>query len=335
MANRQDVGTSPSSPEIGRRQLARKVDLTERTHPWWYALRQTTTGGINCQSRLAAIVCAASILLCATPARADSTQRSFVGNFIGNDATVENYLSVSGSYDRAQNAESLYLEKTISTKSSFSLFVGYQRLEQEGEQTSASGFSNLGLGYKRVLITLPRHEFMFTINPTLEVPIGSTSVGSESHPRAGGDLLFQKGFGDLPESLSMLRPAGIEGDAGWESKVTGARDDLLSADFEVEYSLGYLDANIAPGSVQYALRDLTPHLDFDYAQYLSAHRNSSQPDFELTPGIAWLNSTFEINLGVQVALNRASSGSGAVAFVWLLGVSYDQLVPALGWNPFD
>src|ERR1700722_10270588 len=335
MANRQDVGTSPSSPEIGRRQLARKVDLTERTHPWWYALCQTTTGGINCQSRLAAIVCAASILLCATPARADSTQRSFVGNFIGNDATVENYLSVSGSYDRAQNAESLYLEKTISTKSSFSLFVGYQRLEQEGEQTSASGFSNLGLGYKRVLITLPRHEFMFTINPTLEVPIGSTSVGSESHPRAGGDLLFQKGFGDLPESLSMLRPAGIEGDAGWESKVTGARDDLLSADFEVEYSLGYLDANIAPGSVQYALRDLTPHLDFDYAQYLSAHRNSSQPDFELTPGIAWLNSTFEINLGVQVALNRASSGSGAVAFVWLLGVSYDQLVPALGWNPFD
>ena len=273
--------------------------------------------------------------MCAASARADSTPRSFVGNFIGNDATVENYLSVSGSYDRAQNAESLYLEKTISPKSSFSLFVGYQRLEQEGEQTSASGFSNLGLGYKRVLITLPRHEFVFTISPSLELPVGSSSIGSESHPRAGGDLLFQKGFGDLPDSLSILRPAGIEGDAGWESKVTGARDDLVSADLEVEYSLNYLDANVAPGSVPYALRDLTPHLDFDYAQYLSAHRNSSQPDFELTPGIAWLNSIFEINLGVQVALNRASSGSGAVAFVWLLGVSYDQLMPALGWNPFQ
>jgi hypothetical protein len=311
MAHRHDVANSPNAP------------------------RQTTTGDVNCQSRLAAIVCATSILLCAALARADSTPRSFVGNFIGNDATVENYLSVSGSYDRAQNAESLYLEKTVSPKSSFSLFVGYQRLEQEGEQTSASGFTNLGLGYKRVLITLPRHEFVFTVSPTLEVPVGSSSVGSESHPRAGGDVLFQKGFGDLPDSLSMLRPAGIEGDAGWESKVTGARDDLLSADFEVEYSLNYLDANVAPGSVPHALRDLTPHLDFEYAQYLSAHRNSSQPDFELTPGLAWLNSTFEINLGVQVALNRASSGSGAVAFVWLLGVSYDQLVPALGWMPFQ
>jgi hypothetical protein len=335
MASRHDVANSPDSPEIGRRQLARKVNLTERSYPWWFAPRQTTTGGINCRSRLAAVVCSASIFLCATPARADPPPRSFVGNFIGNDATVENYLTVSGSYDRAQNSESLYLEKTVSPKSSFSLFVGYQRLEQEGEQTGASGFSNLGLAYKRVLITLPRHEFVFTVNPSLEVPIGSSSVGSESHPRAGGDLLFQKGFGDLPDSLSMLRPAGIEGDAGWESKVTGARDDLVSADLELEYSLNYLDANVAGGSVPYAIRDLTPHLDFDYAQYLSAHRNSSQPDFELTPGIAWLNSTFEINLGVQVALNRASSGSGAVAFVWLLGVSYDQLVPALGWNLFD
>ena len=273
-------------------------------------------------------------ILGVSTARADPPSRSFVGNFIGNDATTENYLSIGGAVDKAQDSESLYLEKTISPKSSFSLFVGYQRLEQEGEQTSASGFSNLGLAYKRVLISIPRHEFVFTISPSLELPIGSRSVGSESHPRAGGDLLFQKGFADLPDSLSMLRPAGIEGDAGWESKVTGARDDLLSANFELEYSLNYLDANVAGGSVPHAIRDLTPHLDFEYAQYLSAHRNSSQPDFELTPGIAWLNSTFEINLGAQVALNRASSGTGAVAFVWLLGVSYDQLVPALGWMPF-
>ena len=138
----------------------------------------------------------------------------------------------------------------------------------------------------------------------------------------------------MPDSLRMLRPLGVEGDFGWESKVTGARDDLVSADLELEYSLHYLDANVAAGSVPRALRELTPHLDFDYAQYLSAHRNSSPPDFELTPAIAWLNATFELNLGVQVALNRASSGTGAVAFVWLLGVSYDQLFPALGWNPF-
>jgi hypothetical protein len=266
-------------------------------------------------------------------ASADPPSRYFVGNFIGNDATVENYLSVSGGVDRAQNFESLYLEKTISPCSSFSLFVGYQRLEQEGEDAALSGFTNLGVGYKHLLLSLPVNEFVLTINPTLELPVGDPKV-SETHPRAGGDMLFQKGFGDLPESFGWLRPGGVEGDAGWDSKITGARDDLVSADFEIEYSLRYLDATAAGGKVPTLMRDLTPHLDFDYAQYLSAHNNSDAPDFELTPGLAWMNNTFEVNLGAQIALNHASSGTGAVAFVWLLGVSYDQLVPALGWNLF-
>ena len=275
----------------------------------------------------------ASTLLCVGTADADPPARSFVGNFIGNDATVENYLSVSGGVDRAQNFESLYLEKTISPTSSLSLFVGYQRLEQEGEDEALSGFSNLGLAYKQVLLALRPNEFVLTISPSLELPVGDSKV-SETHPRAGGDVLFQKGFGDLPDSLGMLQPFGIEGDAGWESKVTGARDDLLNADLELEYSLGYLDANVASNSVPTLMRNLTPNLDFDYAQYLSAHSNSSEPDFELTPAIAWLNDTFEVNLGAQIPLNRASQGTGRVAFVWLLGVSYDQLVPALGWNLF-
>jgi hypothetical protein len=273
-----------------------------------------------------------AILLCASAARAGLPQRALVGNFVGYDAFPENYLSISGSVDRTQNGESLYLEKTISPDSSFSLFAGYQRLEQEGDTTT--GFSNLSLAYKHVLISIPRHEFMLSLAPEAELPVGNRSIGSESHARAGFDLIFAKGLGDLADSIALLRPAALEGDIGWETKVTGARDDLVAATAEIEYSLAYLDENVARFSITHALRNLTPHLDFDYAQYMDAHRNSTAPDFELTPGIAWLNSTYEINLGVQVALNHASSTTGAVAFVWLLGVSFDQIVPALAWTPF-
>ena len=283
------------------------------------------------------VVMLSAILTSITPpafaASSTPAPRDFVGNFIGNDATVENYLSVSGGVDRAQNFESLYLEKTISSDASFSLFVGYQRLEQQGETAAIGGFSNLGLAYKHLLLELPANEFLLTISPSLELPVGDRGI-SETHARAGSEFLFQKGFGDLPDGIALLRPAGIEGDAGFESKVTGARDDLLNADLELEYSLGYLDANVAADSVPMLVRNLTPHLDFDYAQYLSAHNNSSAPDFELTPGIAWMNDTFEVNLGAQIALNHSSSRTGAVAFVWLLGVSYDQLVPAFGRNLF-
>jgi hypothetical protein len=272
----------------------------------------------------------ASMLLCVTLAHADPPARSFVGDFIGNDATPDNTFSIGGSLDRLQNSESLYLEKAISPESSFSLFGGYQRLEQEGEDTS--GWSNLSLAYKHTLFASSGHEFLASLSPEVELPVGNRSVGSESHTRAGGDLLAQKGFGDLPDSLWMLRPAALESDLGWESKVTGARDDLLSADVELEYSLFYLDENVGR-FVPRAIRDFTPHLDFDYAQYLSAHRNSSAPDFELTPAIAWMNSLIEINLGVDVGVNHAATADGAVSFVWNISLEYDQLVPALGWTP--
>jgi hypothetical protein len=280
---------------------------------------------------IAATLCATSMLLCVTTAHADPAARSFVGDFIGVDATPDNSFSVGGSVDRTQNSESLYIEKALSPVSSFSVFSGYQRLEQEGEDTS--GWSNLSLAYKHTLISIPSHEFLASLSPEVELPVGSRSVGSESHTRAGGDLLAQKGFGDLPDSLWMLRPVGLESDVGWESKVTGARDDLVSADLELEYSLSYLNENVGH-LVPRAVRDFTPHLDFDYAQYLSAHRNSSAPDFELTPAIAWMNSVLEINLGADVGVNPAARSDGSVAFVWNISVEYDQLVPALGWTPF-
>jgi hypothetical protein len=320
-------------PPIGR-QLS-IFNTTSRAIPQPRSVADASAVRFYVRVRLRAALLAAlglaAMLSWSAGTRAGPAQRYFVGNFIGYDATPENYLSVSGGVDRTQDSESLYLEKTISQQSSFSLFAGYQRLEEEGE--ALAGFSNLDLAYKHELIDLRGHEFILSLSPGIELPVGSRRIGSESHPRAGGDLLFQKGLGDLPDWLRMLRPAGIEGDAGWQSKVTGARDDLVSADLELEYSLAYLDANVAADSVPGLMRDLTPHLDFEYAQYLSAHRNSSAPDLELTPALAWINDTYEVNLGVQVALNRASSGTGAVAFVWLLGVSYDQIVPALGWNP--
>src|SRR5260370_18288742 len=157
------------------------------------------------------------------------------------------------------------------------------------------------------------------------MPVGSGKIGSESHPRAGFDLIFAKGFGDLSESVAMLRPAALEGDVSWEGKVSGARDDLVAANGELEYSLAYLDQNVARFSVTHALRNFTPHLDFYHAQYISAHRNSTAPDFELTPAVAWLNWTMEVNLGVQGALNHAACGTGAVAVVRWVGDWVDQM----------
>lgn len=270
-----------------------------------------------------------TIVVAAAPAGATPPRYS-IGNFTGGGASPLNYVEISGGVDRTQNFESLYLEKTISSDASFSLFAGYQRYEQQGDMEAVSGFTNIGLAYKHVLYAIP-DKFTLSLSPMLELPTSSGGIGEESHPRAGGEGLFEIGFIKLPESLRLLRPAYIEGDAGWDSKVTGARDDQLWSDLSVGYSFQYLDnAQVMP----VLLRHLSPYLEFSYAQYLSAHRNSSIPDFELTPAVSWLNDTYEIDLGLQIPVNAGASSAGAVSFVWALGVNYDQVIPALGWNPF-
>ncbi|HJU10432.1 MAG TPA: hypothetical protein VJ728_06135 [Candidatus Binataceae bacterium] len=151
----------------------------------------------------------------------------------------------------------------------------------------------------------------------------------------GIELIGEKGLADLPKPLSVLRAAAFEGDVAWLTKVSGARDDLVSADAEIEYSLDYFDRFVCPGCIGTELRGLTPHLDLDYDQYTSAHRNISSPVFYLVPALAWLNSDFEINLGAEVALNRGSSTDGTVGFVWLIGVTLDDIMPGAKWTPFN
>lgn len=264
---------------------------------------------------------------------ADSFQRVFVGNFIGYGADPVNYFSVSGASSRDVSSASFYLEKALSKNSSISLLAGIERLDIE--TGPAIGWDNLSFSYKHTIWSVPTHEFALALNPLFELPVRTTAAGAESHTRWGIELLAEKGFADLPRSLRVLRAAAVEGDVAWETKVTGARDDLVSADAEIEYSVDYFDRYTCPGCAGEELRRFTPHLDLDYDQYTSAHRNISSPVFYLVPALAWLNSAFEINLGTEVALNRGSSSDGSVAFVWLVGVSLDGIVPGAKWTPIN
>jgi len=257
-------------------------------------------------------------------------ERNFVGNFLGYNAEPANYFSVQGHESSGNSSVSGYLEKMVSPTSSLSLFGGSQRYSGE---FGGNGLSDLELSYKQVVLDFRKVEFLFSVAPSLEIPSGDPSV-AETHPRAGADFLYEKGFGELPESLAPLRALALEGDFYWDSKLTGARDDLIFTNAELEYSIEYLDANVLHVTANNFVRYLTPHLDFEYAQYLSAHRNTSAPDFELTPALAWLNNVFEVNLGIQIAMNRSSSSTGSVGFVWLVGVSLDAVWPPFAWMPF-
>ena len=54
----------------------------------------------------------------------------------------------------------------------------------------------------------------------------------------------------------------------------------------------------------------------------------------MTPGIAYLGDYCELSIGTQIALNHAAPTGDRVAVVGLVEIFYDNILPALRWNPF-
>lgn len=191
----------------------------------------------------------AAILLCATAVmlsaevHAEPPARNYVGNFLGYNAEPSNYLSVQGQVSSGATTVSIYLEKMISSHSSFSVFTGE---EHYTGRFAASGWSNLELSYKHVMLDFREDELLFSIAPSLEIPTGDPNI-VDTNPRAGLDILYEKGLGDLPEAVAPLRALAIEGDFYWDSKISGTHDDLLYSNVEIEYSVEYLCANVIAG----------------------------------------------------------------------------------------
>jgi hypothetical protein len=273
----------------------------------------------------------AAALWLAEPARADLSQRYFVGNFLGYTAEPYDYISLSGSTSRSADSGLLYFEKTVSPVSSFSVSAS---LQHYGGNDHATGWNNLDFSYKQAILKFDSADFLLSVGPNLEVPNGDDSIGASPDTKAGADVLFEKGLVEVPDSLAALRAFQFEGDYFWDANVHGPGEHLLFTNTEIEYSTQYLDKYVNGYRVNAFLSHLTPHLDFEYSQYLSSRENSVAPFFQLTPAVAWIGQIFEINLGVQVGLNHESTETGNVGFVWLFGVGFDELWPALGWTPF-
>ena len=79
---------------------------------------------------------------------------------------------------------------------------------------------------------------------------------------------------------------------------------------------------------------LVPYVQFNYAQSFIASRLTTSPDFLLTPRVAYMGKYCEVSAGAQVALNGTAQSGDHVAVIGLVEVFYDDLFPALAWNPF-
>jgi hypothetical protein len=212
------------------------------------------------------------------------------------------------------------------------------------EGTTENGFDNLELGGKYQFFTSEAHEALMSL--ALDVDLGGTgkrAVGAESFSTLSPTLFFGKGLGDLPESLSFLKPLAITGilaanfptrsknvtthleaETGEIEREVERNPVTLSWGFTVQYSLQYLQAFVKDVGLGAPFNRLIPLVELPLKTCLN-RGCGGQTTGTVNPGLIWFGRSVQLGAEATIPIN-ARSGKN-VGVLGLVHFFIDDLFP--------
>jgi hypothetical protein len=201
---------------------------------------------------------------------------------------------------------------------------------------NASGFQNLETTFQYQFITDAKSEFVVSAGFKAEwANTGAKGVGADGFNTYAPQIYFGKGFGDLPEEASLIRPFAITGQAGYAVPGLGKSINLIAGpvsggiDREIDrnahnlnwgltlqYSLPYLNSQVqaieGPGAE--LLRRLIPLVEGSFttpASNLCGHQVTTGT---INPGVIWSGQWTQFGVEAMIPVNRDSGhGVGVIA----------------------
>jgi hypothetical protein len=191
----------------------------------------------------------------------------------------------------------------------------------------ANGFQNFETTFKYRVARNPEHEFVMSVGLSIEWGgTGSSSVGAEAFNVYTPTIYFGKGMGDLPDSLSWLRPVAITGQVGYsipgQSSTTTASIDPdtgdLSFDTEfhprvlnwggtIQYSMPYLKSSVIDLGLPDFINHLIPLVEFNMQTPVANTLTSGTTTTgTVNPGVIWVGNTFQVGVEALIPINRQS-----------------------------
>jgi len=211
-----------------------------------------------------------------------------------------------------------------------------------------SGFDTITLGLKGLLYKNDVHEVM--ISAGLAWGIGGSSaqgVGASSPDTLQPGIFFGKGFGDLPNSLSWLRPLAITGAITLEHPMAGTSTNLgidaqtgqlgpmltrnvdtLHWGFSIQYSTYYLTSRFTPGKLP---KDEPLHQFIPLVEFAFDTPRGEKTAATMNPGLAYVADTWQVAAEAVVPLN--SEGGHTLGVRAHLFLFLDDLIPAVFGKP--
>jgi hypothetical protein len=219
----------------------------------------------------------------------------------------------------------------------------YIKLSPFNDKT-VHGFGNLELGTKYEIIKSDEHEAILSLGFSAELGgTGRKLVGADSFTTYTPGIFFGKGLGDLPPSLSVLRPLAITGlvglaipgSASTRTFSDGGVDierhaNTLEYGFALEYSLIYLQEHVKDVGLKAPFNRMIPLVEFAFESPLGRGQ-SGQNTGTINPGLIWSGQYFQIGAEAMIPMNsRTGSNVGVLV---QLHFYLDDLLPKIFGKP--
>ena len=219
--------------------------------------------------------------------------------------------------------------KRITEAFAISFGVTHSHFSAPGGPTGfgADGFQNLETTFKYRLFKDPLHEFVMSVGLSVEWGrTGAQSVGAEQFNVYTPTLYVGKGFGDLPDTLSWIRPVAITGQVGYA--IPGRRstttfgidpdtgDPTVDTEFNprvlnwggtVQYSMPYLKSAVYDLGLPDFFNRFIPLVEATMQTPVSnTFTSGTMTTGTINPGFLWVGNTFQVGVEALIPINRQS-----------------------------
>ncbi|HLZ04853.1 MAG TPA: hypothetical protein VKR55_22220 [Bradyrhizobium sp.] len=199
----------------------------------------------------------------------------------------------------------------------------------------ANGFQNLDTTFKYRVFKNPEHEFVMSVGLSVEWGgTGSEKVGAESFNRYAPNIYFGKGFGDLPDTFSWIRPVAITGQVGYSipaenfTTTFGIDPDsgALITDTEfnprvlnwggtIQYSMPYLKSAVIDLGLPDFFNHLIPLVEANLQTPVANTMTSGTlTTGTINPGVIWVGNTFQFGVEALIPIDwQSGSNIGVIA----------------------
>jgi hypothetical protein len=199
--------------------------------------------------------------------------------------------------------------KTIFPHFAVSLEGGYVNAHPPGEP-NASGWDNFEITPTWQFVTDADSEFVASAGMSFEIGGSGSRAVADTFTTYTPKFLFGKGFGDLPDSMALLRPLAVTGVVGYA--IPGASDEssTMECSGAVEYSLLYLQNNVRDEGFSNVVAHLTPVIEF--AMQTPTDSGGGGTTGTINPGLLWSGQYTQLGIEAIVPVNHASGDNVGV-----------------------